>query len=86
MLGGQEKYFDQSLKEILNTLGIGDFIETLSNGMETSLGQLEDNGRELSKGQEQKIILFTNFFILIIKRSRYNFCYFRYDVHFATTI
>lgn len=55
MLGGQEKYSDQSLKEILNTLGIGDFIETLPNGMETSLGQLEDNGRELSKGQEQKI-------------------------------
>ena len=55
MLGGQEKYSDQSLKEILNTLGIGEFIETLPNGMETSLGQLEDNGRELSKGQEQKI-------------------------------
>lgn len=55
LLDQQEKYSDQSLKEILNMLGISDLIETLPKGIETSLGQIEDDGRELSKGQEQKI-------------------------------
>ena len=51
----QEKFSDQSLEEILRTVGISEFVETLPNGVDTALGQLDDEGRELSKGQEQKI-------------------------------
>lgn len=55
LFGEQEKISDQSLEEILRTVEISEFVETLPNGVDTSLGQLDDDGRELSKGQEQKI-------------------------------
>jgi ATP-binding cassette subfamily B protein len=45
----------EKLSDILDTVGIGEFVNTLPNKSETFLGQLEDEGIELSKGQEQKI-------------------------------
>lgn len=43
------------LEDAFNLVGISDFITTLPDGDETFLGQLEDSGIQLSKGQEQKL-------------------------------
>lgn len=55
LFGEKENITSDKLSDILNLVGIGEFINTLPNKSETFLGQLEDEGIELSKGQEQKI-------------------------------
>jgi ABC-type bacteriocin/lantibiotic exporters, contain an N-terminal double-glycine peptidase domain len=55
LLGNNEDISNDKLMSILDMVGIGQFIRSLPDQVETHLGQLMDQGIEISKGQEQKI-------------------------------
>ena len=46
---------EETLQEIIKKVELTDFISSLKEGMNTPLGQLAENGRELSAGQWQKL-------------------------------
>jgi ATP-binding cassette subfamily B protein len=58
LMGGRKNPSDpsgQKLDEIIKTIGMADFIQTLPDRLETGTGQLTDGGIELSKGQAQRL-------------------------------
>ena len=57
LLGNNKNLSDEYIFRILDLVGIGEFVRSLPGQLETNLGQLDDYGVELSKGQEQKIAL-----------------------------
>lgn len=57
LMGNHKNLSDEQIFEILDMVGIGKFVHSLPDQLETNLGQLEDQSMELSKGQEQKIAL-----------------------------
>ncbi len=57
LMGNHKNLSDDQIYDILDMVGIGEFVRSLPSQLETNLGQLEDQGKELSKGQEQKIAL-----------------------------
>ena len=57
LLGNNKNLSDEYIFRILDLVGIGEFVRSLPGQLETNLGQLDDCGVELSKGQEQKIAL-----------------------------
>lgn len=46
----------KELTAIIDTIGMREYIEKLPKGLKTKVGQLSDNGTELSYGQIQKIV------------------------------
>ena len=64
-MGSEHK--TQSLNEVIEKVGLKDYIDSLPNGLETSIfRQFDDNGIELSGGQFQKLIMAR----CLYKRSR----------------
>lgn len=57
LLGNNKNLSDEYIFRILDLVGIGEFVRSPPGQLETNLGQLDDYGVELSKGQEQKIAL-----------------------------
>ena len=56
-LGNINKTFkDEEIEQILNKVGLLDFVNTLPNGINTMLGQIEQ-GIDLSKGQWQRLAI-----------------------------
>lgn len=55
LFGKNKELDDEQLYKILDMVGIKEFVNSLPEKLETNIGQLEENGIELSKGQEQKI-------------------------------
>ncbi|GHU59597.1 hypothetical protein FACS189444_5190 [Spirochaetia bacterium] len=55
ILIGNQNASDAELSGILNTIGMGEFVRTLPETLETHLGQLDEKGIELSRGQQQKL-------------------------------
>lgn len=56
-LGNKNKEFtDEEIEEILNKVGLLDYVKTLPDGINTMLGQIE-KGIELSKGEWQRLAI-----------------------------
>ncbi|MDR2406516.1 MAG: ATP-binding cassette domain-containing protein [Bacteroidales bacterium] len=53
----KQKISDDELSDLLRDIGLNNFVNNLQGRIETNVGQLEESGIELSKGQEQRLAI-----------------------------
>lgn len=53
----REEHSDEKMREALEEVGMERTVDSLADKSDTHIGQLEEGGIELSKGQEQKIAI-----------------------------
>lgn len=58
---GDEKIMDDDIRDVISRLGCGDLIQGMPDGLDTLIGKIYDDSRDLSGGEWQKVALIRNF-------------------------